>query len=705
MNISKSVKKVDHTEKMNGSARYVDDYSKEGVLFAKLLRSSKPKARILNIKLPQLPQGYLIVDHTDVPGVNQVHMVKDDTPVFSEGLVEYIGDPILMVVGPEEKKVQALLSQIEVSYEEQKGIFSIEESDICFFEYSTQKGDREKAFKEADKVYEENFSTGFQEQAYMETQGMVGDFHDGKITIHGSMQCPYYVHGAVAQAMGLEASKVQIKADVVGGGFGGKEDFPSILACQVGIASMKAKKPVSCVFGRREDMEFTPKRHPSTSVYKVAVKNGKVTAMDIDFKINAGAYTTLSAVVLQRGVICASGAYDIPNLHIQGKAMKTNTVPSGAYRGFGAPQTFFAVELVMSHIAVDLGKDPLDFKLEHLVKKGDATATDGKFHFPVPLPEMIEEVDKVSDYRKKYALYKHQQGRFRKGIGFSMVFHGAGFTGSGERDHIKAIAKLHKYSDGKVEILVSNTDIGQGLKTTFSKIVAHELNVPMDRIIAYDPDTDRVPDSGPTVASRSLMIVGELLRRASIQLRNTWIEGKDQIVEEHFKEPNFVIPFDLSVFKGDAYPTYAWSVTVVENEVDTLTGQNTIIGVWGSFDVGTPMDENIVIGQMEGGLMQGLGYASIEEMKSDGKGRIRNNSFTDYIIPTSVDIPHMECKLHIQEYPLGPYGAKGAGELPLVGAGPAYVNALEQALESPLFHIPFTTEDTMKVLMNKEQQK
>ncbi|WP_320127534.1 xanthine dehydrogenase family protein molybdopterin-binding subunit [uncultured Sphaerochaeta sp.] len=703
MDISNSVRKKDHGPKMDGSAKYVADYPTEGVLFGKLVRSTKAKAKILDIHIPPLEKGYLIVDYKDVPGINRVHIVKDDTPVFSEGNVEYIGDPILMVVGPDERRVNHLAKEISITYEELTPVLDMEASDTVFFDYTIEKGDIKKGFEEADKIYIETFKTGFQEQAYMEGQGLVGNAHDNRITIHGSMQCPYYIHGAVAKTMGYEASQVQIQADVTGGGFGGKEDFPSILACEVAVASFKAKKPVRVIFDRREDMEFTPKRHPSISKYKVAVKDGKVTAMDVEVKINGGAYTTLSAVVLQRAIICGCGAYEVKNLLIRGLAMKTNTVPSGAYRGFGAPQTFFAVELIMDHIAKDLGKDPLEFKLDNLVKQGDETSTSGKYHFPVPLREMLQEIEANSFYSEKYSLYKTQKGRYRRGMGLSLIFHGAGFTGSGERDHIKAVAKLRKYADGKIEILASNTDIGQGIKTTFAKIVANELNVPLDRIIAEDPDTDRVPDSGPTVASRSLMIVGELLRRASIKLMTIWKDGEEQEVEEHFKEPDFVIPFDLETFKGDAYPTYAWAITVVEIEIDTLTGEARIIGVNGNYDVGTPIDTNIVIGQMEGGLMQGLGYASIEEMTTDKLGRIRNNSFTDYIIPTSVDVPNMEVQLHIEKYPLGPYGAKGAGELPLIGAAPAYVGALEQALGCSLFHIPFTTQDTLKVLTKEKK--
>ena len=702
--ISKSVKKKDHENKITGRAMYVGDYPTEDLLFGKILHSPKARARIVRVKLPVFPQGYFMVDKNDVQGDNNVAIVMDDIPVFARDTVEYIGEAVLMVVGPDEKKVDELLNEIEVDYEELTPILDMREHDTVFFDYSYGRGNLEKAFAEADKVYEEEFETGYQEQAYLETQGMIASYHDGKMTIHGSMQCPYYVHGAVARAMGLTADQVQIIQDVTGGGFGGKEAFPSILACQVGVAAMKADKPVRVVFDRREDMEFTSKRHPSLCKYKMAVKDQTITAMDIDVMFNGGAYTTLSAVVLQRGIICANGIYNVENLKVHGNAVKTNTTPCGAYRGFGAPQTFFAVETMMNHIAADLGVDALQFKQKHLVKQGDPTSTNGKYHFPVPIPAMIEEIDKACDYRKKRALYQNQpaDSRYRRGIGMSMYFHGAGFTGSGERDIIKAVTKLHKYPDGKVEILASNSDIGQGLKTTFSKIVAKELNVPLEQILIENPDTDRVPNSGPTVASRSLMTVGELLRRAAIKLRSEWKDGEDQIVEEHFKEPDFVIPFYLDKFEGDAYPTYAWAVNAIEVEVDALTATNRVIGAWGSFDVGTPIDMNIVVGQMEGGFLQGIGYSSMEYMTTNEKGQIRNNSFSDYIIPTAVDVPNMVAMMHVEEYPDGPYGAKGAGELPLVGAPGAYIEALEQALGAKLHHAPFTADDTMKVLQKKK---
>ena len=700
--ISKSVVRKDHAPKITGTSIYVDDYANTGVLTGRFLRSKTARARIVSVTVPELPPGYFYVDKDDVPGVNKVHIVMDDTPVFAQDTVEYIGEPIAMVVGPDVRQVEAIIAGIRVEYEELEPVLDLRRADTVFFDYEYGRGDLEKAFAEADQVFTEEFSTGYQDQTYLETQGMMAEPEpDGRMFVHGSLQCVYYVHTALMQALGCGPEDVHVLQDVTGGGFGGKEDFPSILGCQVAVAAKKAGAPVRCVFSRREDLEFTPKRHPSLCTYRAAVKDGRVTAMDIEVLFNAGAYTTLSAVVLQRGVICASGVYNIEHLHVHGKALKTNTVPSGAYRGFGAPQTFFAVEMFMDHIAKDLGEDSLEFKERHLVKQGDKTSTSGIYHFPVPLPDMIEEVNAACDFRRKHKEYAlPQTGRFRRGIGMSLYFHGAGFTGSGERDIIKAVCRLAKHADGTVEILAANGEIGQGLRTTFPKIVAKELGLPLEKVCFEHPDTARVPDSGPTVASRSLMIVGELLRRCAVRLRETWVDGEEQMVEEHFKEPDFMIPFYLDKFQGDAYPTYAWGVNAIEVEVDTYTGLTKILGAYGSFDVGTPMDEGIVMGQMEGGFLQGIGYASMESMDYDSRGRIRNNSFSDYLIPTAADVPNLTCMLHVEKYPDGPYGAKGAGELPLVGAPGAYVEAMEQALGGSvrLHHAPFTPEDTMKVI-------
>ncbi|MDR2196430.1 MAG: xanthine dehydrogenase family protein molybdopterin-binding subunit [Coriobacteriales bacterium] len=715
--ISQSVVKKDHAEKMGGTALYVGDYPQQDMLHGALVRSPHPHARIQDIRYPELPAGYFTVDASDVPGENIAHVVLDDSLVFADGEVFFVGDVIAMIVGPDRREAYRLARATDVVYELLPAVLTVADAQEFFFDYRYGSGDVQAAFAEADHVYEEEFETGYQEQAYLEPQGFIACFaQDGVLTLHGSLQCPYYVKAAVMKATGLGSKAVRIQQDHTGGGFGGKEAFPSILGCQVAIAAMKAAgRPVRVVFDRREDMEFTSKRHPSKSRYRAAVRDGRVTALDIDVQFDSGAFTTLSPVVLQRGIIAAPGVYRVPNLAVRGRGARTNKVPTGAFRGFGAPQTFFAIELMMEHIARDLGLEPLDFKRAQLVERGDATTTGGRYHFDVPLPQMLADVLVASDYERKRARYAEEarvrakgacerseeaRARFRRGIGLALWFHGAGFTGSGERDIIKGRARIHKSAAGQVEVLVSQSDIGQGIKTTLAKIVACELGLPYEEIIISNPDTARVPDSGPTVASRSLMIVGELLRRAAVRLREEWREGQEQDVEEHFVEPDFLVPFDLETFSGDAYPTYAWGAAVVELQIDSLTGTNEVLGCWASLDVGTPIDQAIVLGQMEGGVLQGLGYASMEQMAADASGRIRNNSYSDYLIPSAVDVPELKVQMHVTKYPNGPYGAAGAGEVPLVGLPPAYLAAAEQALDGVrLSHIPLTAEETLKVIV------
>lgn len=701
--VSKSSKKLDHDPKISGAAKYVDDIRFSGMLHGKILRSKIANGIIKEIHIPDLPEGYLTVDYNDVPGINEVHIVDDDTPCFSDGTVNYVGEAILMVVGEDLEILRKILNEIVVVYDEKEPVVDMMKSDQILYQYGYTKGDPDKAFQEADQILDEVFQTGYQEHIYMETQGMLGFYEDGKSIVHGSMQCPYYVHSAIKKVMGLPDEKVQIVQTEMGGAFGGKEDYPSILGAQVAVAAKKAGHPVKCVLDRDEDIICSPKRHPATLHYRAAIKDNQISAMDVFAVYNCGAYTTLSKVVLQRGLICATGVYTFDNIHVEGKSVKTNTTPNGAFRGFGGPQTFFAIEMFMDHIAKAIGSDPLTFKRKYLSKKGDISATNGRYHFDIPFQEMLDKILPMSDYEKKFQEYKNQTGRFRKGIGISFTYHGCGFTGDAERDHIKAVIRLHKNLDDTVEILTAGTDMGQGLKTAFVKIVAQTLEIPMEQVIITNPDTDRVPDSGPTSASRSLMVVGKLLERAALKLKETWISGEEQEIEEHYVHPDFIIPWDINKFQGDPYPDNSWAANVIEIEVDTLTGVSNILNAWGVYDVGTPVDEKIVIGQMEGGFLQAIGYGSIELMDVNNKGVIRNNTMSDYMIPTSMDVPNMVADVVDNPYIVGPFGGKGAGELPAVGGAPAYLAAMESALDADLYHVPFSYEDTLKILEEKKQ--
>jgi len=698
--IRKSVVKADHKIKVDGSAKYIADIKFNNRLHAKTLRSEKAKAIIKSILIPDLKDGYYVVEGKDVPGLNKVKVIQNDMPIFADKEVNYIGEPILLVVGPKLEEVIKILNEIKVEYEEDIPVFDMRESKDIFAKYEYEKGNIKDTFKKASRVIEEEFYTGYQEQAYLETQGVVGTYKDGKTSVYGTMQCPYYVKNAVIQALGCNEDEVRIVQTTTGGGFGGKEDYPSLIGSQVAVAAYKTKKTVRLVLERGEDISYSTKRHPALLKYKSALdEKNNIIGMDVDITLDGGAYATLSSVVLQRSLLCAIGVYNIPNIKVNGKVVKTNTPPNGAFRGFGGPQSIFAIETHMAHVAKEIKCTPLEFKNKYLVKTNDDTSTGGKFSYEVKLKEMIEKAEKISDFSEKYKKYSNKKGIIRKGIGMSIFLHGCGFTGSGERDLIKAKVKLLKYEDGIIEILVANTDMGQGLKTTFKKIVAKVLDKNYEDIIYKNPDTDRVPDSGPTAASRSIMVVGKLLERAANRLKENWIEGEEQIIEENYKHPD-LIPWDIEKFNGDAYPSYSWGINVVEVEVNTITASTEVTGIYTVFDIGIPIDETIMEGQIQGGVIQGLGYASCENMECED-GKLKQHSITDYIIPTSKDVVNIKNVLVDNPCDLGPFGAKGAGELTLVGTAPAYADAIENALSVKVNKIPITPEWIMEAITNE----
>jgi CO/xanthine dehydrogenase Mo-binding subunit len=571
--------------------------------------------------------------------------------------------------------------------------------DNMFGSFHYARGDVKAAFESAARVVEGEYQTGYQEQMYMEPQGLVAEYSEGRITVRGSMQCPYYIKNALIQGFGWPGEKFRVVQSAVGGAFGGKEEYPSLLGGQAAFAAYKTGKPVQLVLERSEDVEATTKRHPSVIRLKTALDgDGRVTGLIADIKLNAGAYAGMSTVVLQRTMFNIAGVYNIPNVEVSGKAIATNTVPTGAFRGFGAPQAIFAIETHMDRAAKESGRNPLEFKTKHMAAMGDPTVTGGKFRYPVPLPELIETVDSMADYRRKAQEYSASPDRLYRGIGMSLFLHGCGFTGSGERDHINAVVKLEKNAEDHVFIRVAGVDMGQGLRTTFRKIVAAALQRPIDTVNCDFPDTDLVPDSGPTVASRSVMIVGKLLSDAAEKLKKEWREGAAQAVTEKYRHPEYLHWEDRGgEFFGDAYPTYSWGVNAVEVEVDPLTLEIRILGAWAAFDVGKAVDQRIMKGQIDGGMIQGLGYATIEVMQGKD-GRLLQRGMTDYTIPTAMDAIAVKSRLVDNPYDLGPFGAKGAGELTLIGAAPALVIAVSNALRIPVTQLPVTPEYLLEAL-------
>ena len=689
--ISTSIPKVDNPEKLSGRALYVSDYEIPNLYYAKTLRSTSPKAKIQVIK-PELPEDYFIIDHHHIPKQNIVKMIFEDWKIFADDEVSYIGEPILIVIGKDKKVIQNIISQIQVIYKEEKPKFDTSHKVI---HKTYQKGNPNLAFEQADIIIKETFTTGYQEQAYIEPQGFLAIPHEQEITLIGSIQCPYYVKNAVVEALGYEENRIRVIQPAVGGAFGGKEEFPSMMACQLAVAVHHLHIPIQMIYEREEDMISSTKRHPSSVTIEAAIKNHRVIAFKTHIDINGGAYIGLSGVVLSRAVIAATSAYTIPNLDVSGDVYLTNTVPTGAFRGFGAPQMIFAVEMMMEHIAKKLQVDSLSFRLSHLAKQHDLTSTSGIFRDPIIMPKMIEKAIEISDYTHKKALYN--QPNSNKGIGMSFFLHGCGFTGSGEAKHIHAKVKLTKDEKDDVYIYIAAVDMGQGIFTTLKKIVTNILEIDDHKVYYLPPDTKDVPDSGPTVASRTTMIVGGLLARAALNMKQTWKPNESMDVIESYVQPEYM-EWDEDLLKGDAYPAYSWGVNVVEVELNPVTYQVDLKHIWSVYDIGKVIDERIVLGQADGGIAQGVAYGYLEKMEVK-EGKVIHKNFTDYIIPTALDVCPTETHFFDNPYAFGPYGV---GELTLVGGAPAVALAIEMAIQKPIYNIPATPEMIMELIHHED---
>lgn len=692
-----STPKVDFIDKARGAAKFTDDISFPDMLFAKTVRSTVACGKIKNIKVPVLPEGYYWISAKDIVKENVVNIIFSDWPVFADKRVNYIGESIGLFVGKDKAVLDKLCEEIVIEYEEETPVFDFVES---YIHKGYTKGNYEEAKKHAKYVIKETYETGYQEQAYIETQGIIVYYDEtGKMTLTGSMQCPFYIKRAVMRTLGLKDDQVRVIQPAVGGAFGGKEHYPSLTGAQLATASYKIHKPIKMVFERFEDIAYTTKRHPSKTEMEALVdENKNIIGIKAKVSLNGGAYKGCSGVVLSRALIAATNTYVIPNLDVVGDVYRTNTVPTAAFRGFGSPQTIFAMEMFIHHIAKEIGVDPLSLRMKYLAKQGDITANSGHFHDPIVLDQLVNKAMEMSEYKRKIKEYSKPGNN--RGIGMSLFLHGCGFTGSGESDIIHAKVKLIKDETDHVYCFVSSVDMGQGNRTTLKRIVAKNLNVPNEQVTLEAPDTDHTPDSGPTAASRTIIIVGFLMEKAAKNLKKIWKSGERQEIVEPYVGPSY-IHWDEETMQGDAYPSYSWGVNVIEVEFNPVTYQIDIKGVWSTYDVGRVVDERIAVGQADGGIVQGLGYGYMEnETTKDGK--FRQRSLSDYIIPTTEDVPHMETAFIDNPFIYGADGAKGMGELTLVGGAPAVALAIENAIGKKIHKIPATPEYIMEVLANEK---
>src|SRR5213592_2412703 len=514
--IGKPVPRKEGRKKVTGQALYVDDLKFDRMLHGVTVRSSIARGRIKDTSFEgDIPWNeFTIVTAKDIPGENYVALILNDQPYLANEVVNHPEEAIVLLAHPDKYLLEEARRHVRVEYEELPAVFSLEDSlakkeiiwgeDNVFKKFLVDKGNVDDAWAKADFIVEGEYETGAQEQLYIENNGAIAVANpDEGVSVWGSMQCPYYVHKALIKLFASPEEKVRVIQTETGGGFGGKEEYPSMIAGHAALLAWKSGKPVKMIYDRAEDMAATTKRHPSKTHHRTAVsKDGKLLAMDIDFVIDGGAYATLSAVVLSRGTIHAAGPYSCPNVRIRSRAMATNTPPKGAFRGFGAPQSIFALERHMNRVAAAVGLSPEEFRRRNFLHGGDTTATSQVIRDSVDLAALLDRALELSSYHDKkqnFAEHNRTNPEVRKGIGFATFMHGAGFTGSGEQ-YLKSTVAVEATNEGRIRVLVASTEIGQGTQTILSQIAADTLGLDYDDIEIAQPDTANVPNSGPTVA-------------------------------------------------------------------------------------------------------------------------------------------------------------------------------------------------------------
>ena len=721
-------------DKLLGRARYVDDLEFDGMWHGATVRSTIPRGVIRAVHFgPQINWcEFAVVTAFDIPGKNLIRLIYDDQPCLADSRVNHCDEAIVLLAHPDKQKLREAAAAIRIQYDPLPPVFTIEESerqdtivwgeDNLLKSFLLQKGNVESALARAAHIVEGEYRTGAQEHLYIENNGAIARYtaEDG-VTVWGSLQCPFYVHKSLMAVLNLPEDKVRVIQTETGGAFGGKEDYPSTIGAHAALLAMKSGHPVKLVYDRMEDLAATTTRHPARVRHRTALDaEGKLLAMDIELATDGGAYATLSSTVLSRATLHSTGPYVCPNVRVRSRAWATNTVPYGAFRGFGAPQAIFAIERHMDEIAAAVGMDPIALRRKNFLHQGDTTATEQVMRDPVILDQLLDRALAESDYHARRARFanENQGNAVKRGLGISAFYHGSGFTGSGER-YLNSVAGLDVTPEGNVRVLVSSTEFGQGTNTILTQIAAETIGVDYRDVIMAPPDTGMIPNSGPTVASRTSMVVGRLIQRAGAQLLQMLRDRA--ALEDDFKSEEFFaaceryraghgevvslcryeappnIYWDDETYRGEAYGAYSWCVQVAQVAVDTVTYSAEVEDFWSAQEVGRVLNPVLAGGQIEGGIAQGIGYALYEKVIWQN-GRMANNQMTNYIMPTAEDVPPIH--IYFEEIPFeyGAFGAKGIGELPHDGPAPAILNAIRDATGVGFHAIPLLPEDVFAKL-------
>lgn len=729
--IGQSVRRIDAVAKVTGEALFPGDINMEGQLWMKIRFSDRVHARITAIdtsKAEAYPGVVAVLTARDVP-VNEYGLGIPDQPVLcgpgstKEGadIVRCISDQVALVIADTEAAAAEAARLIEITYEDlpviddpleamQEGAPQLHPHarNNILTHYRIRHGDIEAGWAQAEVVVEGEYRTGFQEHAYLQPEaGLSYLDEEGRVTVIVAGQWVHKDRQQIAHALALPEEQVRVIYPAIGGAFGGREDMSVQIV--LGLATIKVGRPVKIVWSREESIIGHHKRHPMIIRARWgATRDGKLVAAEAEVIADAGAYAYTSPKVLGNTHLMVCGPYEIPNARVDSYAVYTNNVPTGAFRGFGGPQACFAAENQMNKLAEALGMDPIELRLKNVLRDGSIMVVGTPLPPNVTLDRVLTDGARQSGYWqqtedgwRRIPIRQPADSSKRRGVGVAIGFKNVGFSFGAPEENW---ATVELYGDAEIERVVvreAGADVGQGAHTAFVQMVAEAVGVPVERVELIGHDTAQTRNSGSSSASRMTFMAGNAIKGAAELALEKWRnEERPAIATYQYRAPR-TTPYDPET--GHAEPNFAYGYVAqfVEVEVDLETGLIEVVRVVSAHDVGKAINPHLIEGQVEGAVVQALGYAIMENLVTQG-GRILNPYLSTYLIPTVWDIPK-ETKAVILEYgdPRGPWGARGMAEMPFITLAPAITAALHDATGIWFEQIPLVPERVVFRLREK----
>lgn len=734
---------------LKGLSQFVDDLPEpQNLLFALPFPSPVAHGRIRELDTSDalaLDGIYAVLTARDIPGENQVGNIIQDEVMLADGEVHYVGQPVAVIVGESPEIVRRARRLIRADIEEWPAVFDAREAaekNLLLTPTRTFAiGDVESAFSQCDVIVEGRVESGGQEHLYMETQtAMALPTEDGGVKIYSATQSASVVQRTVARVLGLEASRVEVEVPRLGGGFGGKEDQATPWACMAALAAHRLGRPVKLTLRRSEDMRYTGKRHPYSSDYKLGLtSDGKILAYEVTFYQNGGAAADLSPAIMERTLFHTTNSYYIPNVRSTAISCKTNLPPNTAFRGFGAPQAMFVMESALYHAASEMDIRPEILQKKNLVKNGNK----------MPYGQRLTNVSartcwdgllgkgQLALLKKEIKSYNREHVFKKAGYAVMPICFGISFTNTGLN---QASSLVHVFGDGSASVTTGAVEMGQGVKEKIRGIVSRIFCLDRGRIKVEFTNTTRIANMSPTAASTGADLNGNATRLACERilariLKNESKQNDDKLVRfengrfliegnaggrsweeavlsaywnrtslsEHAFYATPKIHFDKSREKGQPFAYHVYGTAVVQADVDCLRGTYRIEKVRVLHDAGAPLHSKIDMGQMEGGIVQGLGWITMEEVQHDGSGRLVTDTLTTYKVPDIQFAPDMEITFLNRDNPVGLYRSKAVGEPPFMYGIAGYFALLDamRAFDKNIvlrFEAPMTPERVLSWL-------